>query len=237
MKINNYIRSGLLYVLLGFSALPCGGSQDEIFYGSGPKDKKEVCLTFDDGPGGSTEKILETLKKYNVRATFFMEGSQIQIRPKIAREVLESGQEIGSHTYSHPNFWTYIKDDKKQVLIKELDSSEKTMGKVLNLKPSLLRMPYGFVRPWVREVAKERNYKIISWTFGCDWKKLSREELVARYMKNLAPGAIFLLHDGGKKIRMTVEALPGIIEAIQKRGYKIVTVSEMFGFQRIDDKQ
>ena len=231
MKTKNSF--GLLFfcALLSVCILPANCEQDGLFFGSGPTDKKEVALTFDDGPGARTEKILEALQHYNVRATFFMEASQIDIRPAIAKKVLEAGEEIGTHTYSHPNFWVYKKDDKADVLRNELEKAEKAMEKVLNLKPELLRMPYGFVRPWVRDVAKEKNYRIISWTFGCDWKKLTKDELVSRYLKHLSPGAIFLMHDGGGRRRQTAEALPEIIEGIQKRGYKIVTISEMFGFE------
>ena len=232
MKIKKLSAILLISALSWFCILPADCSQDGLFYGSGPTDKKEAALTFDDGPGARTEKILVVLKKYNVRATFFIEASQIDIRPALAKKVLDAGQDIGTHTYSHPNFWVYKKDDKADVLRRELEKAEKTMAKVLNLKPELLRMPYGFVRPWVREVAKEKNYKIISWTFGCDWKKLTREELVSQYLKHLSPGAIFLMHDGGGKNKKTAEALPEIIEGIQKRGYKIVTVGEMFGFEK-----
>ena len=232
MKIKKYFGILFFFLLLNFIILPAHCANDGLFFGQGSAAKKEVALTFDDGPGAMTEEVLDVLKRYNVRATFFMEASQIDIRPAIAKKVLDAGQEIGTHTYSHPNFWVYKKDDKADVLRRELDKAEKSMEKVLKMKPELLRMPYGFVRPWVREVAKEKNYKIISWTFGCDWRKMTKDELVAQYLKHLTPGAIFLMHDGGGKHKKTAEALPEIIEAIQKKGYKIVTVSEMFGFEK-----
>jgi len=230
--LNKISKTSIILTLLILARFSIVYSNDDIFYGQGPVKEKIVALTFDDGPGKSTEPILETLNKYGVKATFFMEASQIDIRPKIAKMVLEQGEEIGSHTYSHPNFWVYKKEDKKEVLFKELERAEQSMQKTLNFKPKLLRMPYGFVRPWVREVAKEKGYKLISWTFGCDWKKMSKEKLAEAYLKNLMPGAIFLMHDGGGKRRVTADALPAIIEGIQKRGYKIVTISELFGFKR-----
>jgi peptidoglycan/xylan/chitin deacetylase (PgdA/CDA1 family) len=90
-------------------------------------------------------------------------------------------------------------------------------------------MPYGYVRAWVKEVAKEKGYVLVNWSFGCDWKKMNAEQLAQAYIKNIGPGAIFLMHDGGKGREPTVEALPKIIEEIQKRGYKIVPVGEMLG--------
>ncbi|MCX5781910.1 MAG: polysaccharide deacetylase family protein [Elusimicrobia bacterium] len=232
MLTKNSFRTFCLFFSIIFLSIPLNSSENNIFYGKGSAGKKLVALTFDDGPGLYTEPILEILAKYNIKATFFMEASQIEKRPLIARKVLEGGFEIGSHSYSHPNFWKYEKEDKKEILAREIEKAEQTIEKILKFKPVLLRMPYGFVRQWVKDAAREKNYKIISWTFGCDWKKMSKEEMVQQYLKHLMPGAIFLMHDGGGKHETTVESLPEIIEGIQKQGYKIVNISEMFGFER-----
>ncbi len=201
------------------------------FFANGPRNKKEMALTFDDGPGNYTAQVLAVLKKYNVKATFFMEGDQVEIRSKIAKMVLDDGHEIGSHSYSHPNFYFYKKDDYRQQLEKEIDKSEKLIQGVTGTRPYMLRMPYGYVRAWVKEVAKEKGYYLINWTFGCDWKKMSADQLVQAYTKNIGSGAIFLMHDGGKFRQPTVDALPKIIEEIQKRGYKIVPIAEMLGLK------
>ena len=197
------------------------------FFANGPRNKKELAFTFDDGPGNYTAQVLTVLKKYNVKATFFMEGDQVEIRPKIAKMVFDDGHEVFSHSYSHPNFYFYKKDDYRQQLSKEIDKAEKLIIGVTGKKPYVLRMPYGYVRAWVKEVAKEKGYFLVNWTFGCDWKKMNSDQLAQAYIKNIGSGAIFLMHDGGKFRQPTVDALPKIIEEIQKRGFKIIPVAEM----------
>jgi chitin deacetylase len=197
------------------------------FYTHGPRDQKVLALTFDDGPGPWTERVLDVLKKYNVKATFFMEGDQVEFRGAIAKKVLEAGHEIGNHTYSHMNFYAYKKDDREKVLAREIQKSGEFIFKATGVKTILLRMPNGFSREWARNAAQKENYALVNWTFGCDWKKMPTEQLSAVYIKNIQPGAIFLMHDGGKNRERTVTALPVIIEEIQKQGYKIVPVGEL----------
>jgi len=213
-------------LLLAASAM---AAEPGSFFANGPRDKKTMSLTFDDGPGNLTPRVLEVLKKYNVKATFFMEGDQVEFRGKIAKMVFDDGHEVGSHSYSHPNFYFYKKDDYRQQLSKELDKAGKLIEGVSGKRPDILRMPYGYVRGWVKEVAREKGYVLVNWTFGCDWKKMTAEELSQAYIKNIGPGAIFLMHDGGKGRQPTVDALPKIIEEIQKRGYKLVPVGELLG--------
>ncbi len=202
------------------------------FFSHGPKDKNEIVLTFDDGPGPSTEKILDILKRYQVKATFFMEGSQVAARPQIARKVAEAGHEIGGHSYSHVNFYQSVNGDKEALLTKEIEKTAHLISNITGTPQHLMRMPHGYVRSWVKDVAKKENLVLVNWTFGCDWKKYAPDELARVYIENIKPGAVFLMHDGGGNRKSTVEALPAIIEEIQKRGYKLVTAGEMFGVPR-----
>lgn len=228
--INKFKISITAILVSFFCCFEVSAADSAVFYSDGPKDKNEVALTFDDGPGLYTEKILDILKRYNIKATFFMEGSQVEFRQAIARKVLTAGHEIGSHLYSHPDFYHYKKPDAKDLFIREIDKSEKILEKVTGKRPKLMRMPNGYVRaPWVKEIAKEKNYILVNWTFGCDWKKMTSKQLADIYIKNICPGCIFLMHDGGKNRQSTAEALPLLIEELQKKGYKIVTVSELLG--------
>lgn len=199
------------------------------FFADGPKGAKAVALTFDDGPGPYTEKILEILQKYGVTATFFVDASQLEKRPGALKRAIDQGHEIGSHLYSHTNFYTYKNDDFAAQLEKEIDSSEAVFEKTLGFQPKILRMPHGYVRKWVKEAAGKRGYVLVNWSFGCDWQKMSADEMAAGYIRSIKPGAIFLFHDGGKGRQTTVEILPKIIEKIQKNGYKILSVSELLG--------
>lgn len=233
-------------------------AEERIFYADGPKDKKAVALTFDDGPGVNTQKVIEILKKHNAKATFFMEGSCIETNPASAKLVQAGGYEIGSHLYSHPDFWNYpatpektrasgttdLSDDKglrrkpdyRELWNQEADKSEKAFQKLLGFKPKLMRMPHGYVKPWVKEEAKKRGYILINWTCGYDWHKMTSEQMAAEYIKCIKPGAVFLMHDGGKNRQRTLEALEIVITELEKRGYKMVTVSELLSLGKAPEK-
>jgi peptidoglycan/xylan/chitin deacetylase (PgdA/CDA1 family) len=202
---------------------------NDIFLGAGKNNKKVVALTFDDGPGPNTEKVIEILNKYNIKATFFVEGSLVKLYPEIAKKIVDAGNEIGNHTYSHINYYTYKNQDKEKILTEEIEKSEKIILQVTGIKTTLLRMPYGYTRDWVLKIAQKKGYKIVSWTFGYDWHlELSSDKLLDLYTKNIHNGAIFLLHDGGTNRKKTLAILPNLIEKIKEKGYNIVTISEMF---------
>ncbi|HBU70171.1 MAG TPA: hypothetical protein DEE98_07300 [Elusimicrobia bacterium] len=220
----------LLFVLAAVISAEVNSEQKMApFFAQGNKDRKAVALTFDDGPGKFTPKILEILKAGNIKATFFMEGQLAAARSEIVKSVYNDGHEVGAHSYTHPNFYSYKKDDKEELLSGEIARANAALEKISGLKPRLMRMPYGFVKPWVREVAGRHDMVLVNWSFGCDWKKMTGSELAAEYIKNIKPGAIFLMHDGGVKRESTVEALPLIIEELKKRGYEIIPVGELLG--------
>lgn len=207
-------------------------AEQKVFYADGPKDKKVLSLTFDDGPALNTKRVLEILEKYKVKATFFMEGGKVAQYPAMAKEVQTRGHEIGMHLYSHPNFYAYKKDDYRHVLIKEIDKTNTAMQKALDFKPKLLRMPNGYVKPWVKDAAKEHNLTLINWSFGADWHKMTKEEMFKAYSSHIKPGAILLMHDSGKKDKPMLDMLSDMIEEIQRRGYKIATTSELLGLDQ-----
>ena len=186
-----------------------------------------MSLTFDDGPGPGTEKVLEILRRYNVKATFFMGGLQAARYPAAVKQAAAEGHEIGSHTYGHTDYYHYTKDDKRQLLAQEMDRGREVLEKILGSAPRLLRMPHGYVRNWVKELAREKGYVLVNWTFGADWTIKDPQALADAYIANIVPGAIFLMHDAGKNRRNTLEALPKIIEEIQKRGFTITPVGTL----------
>ncbi|MFH0947805.1 MAG: polysaccharide deacetylase family protein [Elusimicrobiota bacterium] len=229
-----YLSTFLPFFVSCRKTKPVVKMDDKINYGAfyidGLSSKKWVALTFDDGPRpGVLDKILETLKKENVKATFFILGSNIKTYPKYVKKYIEYGHEIGNHTYAHLNYYQLKKkksfEEIEQIFSKEIDDTETVIKKLTGVKPFFMRMPNGFISPTVRKVAKEKKYVVVNWTFGCDWNKNTKEELVQKYLRSVKPGAIFLFHE--KKI--TAEALPEIIGGIKKKGYEIVTLSEILG--------
>jgi peptidoglycan/xylan/chitin deacetylase (PgdA/CDA1 family) len=206
-------------------------SQNRTFYAQGSKDTKKVALTFDDGPGKATEKILGILKENNIKATFFMLGVGVQNDPAIAKTVLASGHEIANHTYEHINFYAYKGEDKAIKIEKELLRGEKIIKDVLGVKPVLVRFPYGYAKPDAIKTAENNGYHVINWSFGADWEKVSAKEMHAKYKKAVKNGAIFLMHDLPKNDKV-LSFLGAFISEIKEAGYEIVTISQLLNFNR-----
>jgi peptidoglycan/xylan/chitin deacetylase (PgdA/CDA1 family) len=204
------------------------------FYADGIPAKKWVALTFDDGPNpAALDKILATLKKENLKATFFVLGVNITQYPDSAKKYLQAGHEIGNHTYSHLNYYQMKKKKNpveiEKILSDEIDKTETAIKDAAGVKPFFMRMPNGFITPAVKKIAKEKQYIIINWTFGCDWQKNTKDELVKKYLNKVKPGAIFLMHEK----KLTAEALPEIIAGIKKKGYEIVPLKEILGLSGV----
>ncbi len=226
------MRKAWLTVLVCLAALRLdAAAQPGTFHADGDKSKKAIALSFDDGPGLFTMKILEILDQYKVKATFFMNGDQVEIRPQIAKEVQKRGHEIADHTYSHLNFYAYEKkngpEKTKDKARDEIAKSKKMIEKHLGLAPTICRMPNGYHRPWLKDIAREFGYGLVNWTFGEDWLNVPGAKMTEDYVKQVRAGSILLFHDGGKDRSKTVQALPAVIQEAQKKGLAFLTVSEI----------
>ncbi|MGG0656192.1 polysaccharide deacetylase family protein [Rummeliibacillus pycnus] len=183
------------------------------------KPKKLVALTFDDGPSKTvTPKVLKILKKHNVKATFFMVGSQVKANPKIAKQVQEAGHEIGNHTYSHPNLMNLTNAQIKSQLTRTNTAIKNATGH----NPTLFRPPYGAVDNRVRAQTK---LPVTLWSVDTlDWKYHNSKKIMTFVKKQTYPGAIILMHD----IHIsTADGLDAVITYLKKQGYTFVTVSEL----------
>ncbi|MDR1942464.1 MAG: polysaccharide deacetylase family protein [Endomicrobium sp.] len=212
-----------------FSFFSSGFSDERIFYWRGDKNIKKAALTFDDGPGNSTLKILEILKEKGVKATFFMLGRQSERNPNDSKKIADEGHEIATHTYGHVNFYAYKEEDKLKAIDKELALSLDIIEKNTGTRPFLVRFPYGYCGQDALDIAKENGCYAVNWTFGCDWdQNLTAEQMRDGYLKALENGAVFLMHDAPKNAKI-LTFLADFIDAIQKEGYEIVTVSQLLG--------
>lgn len=203
-----------------------------VFYANGDGKKKQMSLTFDDGPGINTPEILQILKEKNVKATFFISGSSASELKKTVKAVYDSGNEVANHTYSHVNFFKYKKDDIEEKIKSEILKSENIIYEITGFKTKVVRIPHGFSRQPAQKAAKELGYVMVNWSFGCDWNtKLTKEQMYESYKKNIKAGAIFLMHDKIKS-KKVAEFLPQLIDDIKKEGYEIVTVSELLDLKQ-----
>lgn len=205
----------------------------------GGTDKKKIALTFDDGPDGTyTPQILKILKQYNVPATFFVVGVSASLHPGILRQTVSDGNEVGNHTYTHPNI-TMISGEHFQM---ELDATERAFEAFLGVKSLLFRPPYAEdIEPATPDQVAplEMINNLGYYTVGMhidpsDWSRPGVDAIATSTVEQARSGVgnIVLLHDGGGNRDQTVAALPKIIEELQVAGFQLVTVSNLLGLSR-----
>ncbi|WP_051963076.1 polysaccharide deacetylase family protein [Deinococcus misasensis] len=186
---------------------------------------KWMALTFDDGPWGKTTlEVLDILRKHQVKATFFVIGKHIEMYPKVLQQIHKEGHVIGNHTYSH----RYRKMPAK-VAQKEIDLVENQLQKLIGQGSQLFRPPGGRMENGLVRQAIKRNDSVVLWSVTTpDYLQKDRNQVIHDIQAGFKPGAIILLHDGGGDRSGTVAALPTLIEAAHKQGYRFVTVPELF---------
>lgn len=181
-------------------------------------DKPMVALTFDDGPSIYTPEILKQLKKYNARATFFVVGERVNSYANTIKQASKQGCEIGSHSYSHANLGTA----SAATIDSQLNKTEKRIKKILGYYTPIMRPPYGSISTKLR---KKVGKPMILWSIDTlDWKTRNTASTVKAVMSKVEDGDIVLMHD---LYSATKDAALKIIPKLIKKGYQLVTVSEM----------
>ena len=172
-----------------------------------------VYLTFDDGPTPKiTEKVLDILKSFNVKGTFFCIARNVDRHPGIYNKLLKAGMGIGNHTYSHLNGWKTNNQD----YLNDVDLAAS------HIDSKLFRPPYGKIRnKAAREISKE--YKIIMWdVLSKDYaRKVSPEQCFENVKKHATAGSIIVFHDSVKAFPKLEYALPKTIEYLLEKGYNL----------------
>lgn len=194
----------------------------------GSLEEQVIALTFDDGPHPKyTNEILDLLKEYDIKATFFVLGKFAEAYPDIIKRQWEEGHEIGNHTYSHID----TKKVTKEVLLDEYERTQNIIFQLTNNKPKLFRPPYGSFNNNTIDIMETNNSVIVLWSAhqdSKDWKNPEVKKIVDTTLSNLRNGDIILFHDYVYfENSNTVEALKRIIPELKKRGYRFVTVSEL----------
>ncbi|HTV10182.1 MAG TPA: glycosyltransferase [Candidatus Aquilonibacter sp.] len=216
-------------------------------YGYHPK---EVAITFDDGPDPTwTPKILDILKQYHVIGTFFMIGEEAEDNVGLMRRVYRDGNEIGNHTFTHPD----ISEISQRSVDLQLNLTERLFAAKLGVEPVYFRPPYSIDQePDTNDQAapiehiQQLGYTIVGDKIDTDdWDEHPRkspQEIINSVFKQIAlaqtktwmKGSIILMHDGGGNRQPTVDALPKLIEALRAHGYTIVPVSALVGKTRAE---
>jgi peptidoglycan/xylan/chitin deacetylase (PgdA/CDA1 family) len=201
-------------------------------------DQPVVALTFDDGPSTYTAQVLDILARYQVKATFFVIGQNVDRYPDYARRIVAEGHVIGNHTYSHP-LWGAV--EAPHDMHGELARAAQAIEAATGVYPTLFRPPHGWRSPWMIQLARREGYEVVTWSVSPDdWRRPRPQVIVERVLQHIRPGAIILLHDGletsvGPPVQNTVAALPDLIEGLQARGYRFVTIPELRAMAGVSD--
>lgn len=204
---------------------PAAGSLPSVIR-CGDKASKQVALTFDDGPytrHRQTERILAILKKRRVKASFFLLGRMVRRYPHLVRRIAEAGHLIATHSWDHP----------RRASIAEWRQQFERTNEVLRaagVKASrFYRPPHGIVTAEVEALCRRLGYTIVLYTLlSSDWRKPGAEALRREVVGRTRSGGIVVLHDGGGDRRQTVEALPGIIDGLRRKGLEPVRLDALF---------
>ena len=187
------------------------------------KQQKLVALTFDDGPNAATTpQALDILAKYHVKGTFFMLGKNVAGNEQLVKRVHDEGHEIGNHSWSHPQLPTLALEQAK----KQIEDTQAALRAVIGESPKMMRPPYGAINDTLRNAV---DMSFIMWNVdSLDWKNRNTGSIMEQVKKQTYPGSIILMHDIHQT---TINALPSVIEYLQKNGYTLVTVSELLNHQ------
>jgi peptidoglycan/xylan/chitin deacetylase (PgdA/CDA1 family) len=190
----------------------------------GTARRREVALTFDDGPSPFTPRIVKVLRRRHAPATFFPIGQSINEYGRYLKLVRRRGFPIGDHTYTHPLMGRLPRADQ----VREIDQQAGLLKHAGVHYPRLFRPPYGSFDEDTRALLHERRMLMVLWNVNPqDYYRPGAAAITARVLAGVRPGSIVLMHDGGGDRSQTVAALPGIIRKLRARGYRLVTVSRL----------
>lgn len=201
----------------------------DTFILNGSGKQKNIALTFDDGPDRHfTVQVLDILKKFRVRATFYLVGKNAKANPDIVKRIVKEGHIVGNHSYSHPLLTKMSLRQFQQ----QVESAEQILFELTGYSPKCFRPPYGAINEEQLVWAASNHYLITNWDIdSLDWKGLSAEQVLDNIWSHRHPGAIILQHCGAGNanhdLSGSVKALPQVIKKLTGEGYHFVTVPEL----------
>ncbi|WP_317890228.1 polysaccharide deacetylase family protein [Paenibacillus sabuli] len=198
-----------------------------------PTDEKLIALTFDDGPNArTTPQILDLLQQYEATATFFVVGNRIDRYAELIKREAAEGHEVANHTYNHTFFTGQISADK---LAREIESTKSKIEEVAGQSCDWFRPPGGIFNEAVLKAARRSGYTIVLWSWHQDtkdWRSPGIYAIANRVLKHARNGDIVLMHDHVHGSTQTVEALKIILPELKKRGFRLVTVTELMKYRK-----
>jgi peptidoglycan-N-acetylglucosamine deacetylase len=232
IAIEYYVLVGCIWFSIVFwgSAYIDSNYHVKTFCGNPLENKKKIAITFDDGPHEMTILVLDVLKKYNAKATFFCIGKNIETHPKILKKVIEEGHTIGNHSYSHSPFFDFFRKNK---VIAEIRQTNALIESLVGKKTNLFRPPYGVTNPSIRRALGVTQHKTIGWNIrSFDGGSKNEKFIFDRIIKRIKPGGIVLLHDTSIE---TVNVLEQLLSFLQKNNYTVVPLEELLNIKAYED--
>ena len=186
------------------------------------RQDKTIAISFDAAWGNEdTQTLIDILNKYGVKATFFVVGAWVDKYPESVKAIADAGDEVMNHSDDHAHFSKLSTED----ITANINAANDKITAVTGVRPALFRCPYGEYDDHVITAVKSMGMTAIQWSVdSLDWQGISAQKITERVLKNVQPGSIVLFHNAAEH---TPEALPGILEALQKAGYNIVPISQL----------
>lgn len=212
---------------------PKSATEPKITFNSVHVDGPYIAMTFDDGPSATlTPKLLDLLAAHHIKATFFVIGENVAEHPDIVARAAREGHEIANHSWSHPNLAKMSDEGVRR----QLWQTDEAIKSATGTRPTLLRPPYGSItereKRWIHD---EFGYQIVLWDVDpYDWKRPGPAVVRNRILQETRPGSIVLSHDIHPG---TIEAMPSTFDALQAKGFKFVTVSELIRAAAVEPSQ
>ena len=183
-----------------------------------------MALTFDDGPSKYTDSILDTLKKYDACATFFVIGNKVDFYDETLNKMLKNGNEIGNHSYSHK----WLNRLSEQEFKNELNKTQEEVKKATGYTPKLFRPTYG---GYSDRLKKYTDLTFVLWDVdSSDWKVKNTDKIIKNVIPNVKDGSIVLMHDNHK---YAADAIEAVVKKLKEEGYEFVTVSELLELKEL----
>lgn len=212
---------GLITRIFGFRVFRRGSSENEF------------ALTFDDGPDPQyTPQLLDLLKKYDAKATFFVVGSHAEQNPELVKRMYDEGHLIGIHNYVHKSNWLM----RPATVTKQIMKTDKIIHSITGERSGYYRPPWGIVNLFDLKKKRRRRFKIVLWSamFG-DWREnVGADRLTERILSKLQPGEVMLLHDCGTTAganpnapQQMLIALERVLQEAEQRGLKSIRIDDM----------
>jgi peptidoglycan/xylan/chitin deacetylase (PgdA/CDA1 family) len=182
-----------------------------------PTTERRLWLTIDDGPSDDTAAILDLLDRHRARAMFFVVGDRALRHPELVREIVRRGHGIGNHSQGHPQAWFWALGPRR--MREQIARNQATLTAITGVAPRWFRAVVGMANPFVSAPLREHGLARVAWSArGFDALASNPQAVVARIERDLAPGAIVLLHEGAKHGR-NVETLALLLQRLEALGY------------------